>query len=49
MAQIQINISNTAGGSSSANGTTTDPAILAAARTILDALTNAAETAEATE
>lgn len=47
MASISISVSSPHG-SATANGTTTDPAILAAARTILDALTNAAESAEAT-
>lgn len=46
MAQIQISINNKVGGSSSATGEVTDPVILAAARTIMDALTDAAEAAE---
>ncbi|WP_165788144.1 hypothetical protein [Arthrobacter glacialis] len=42
MAQVQISISNTTGGSSSANGTVTDPATLAKVREILDTLTDSA-------
>lgn len=42
MAQVQISISNATGGSSSENGTVTDPATLAKVREILDILTDAA-------
>lgn len=46
MAQVQISISNAAGGSSSANGTVTDPATLAKVREILDILTDTASNPE---
>lgn len=48
MAQIQITIYSGDGASSSANGTITDPAVVAAARPVIDHITdNATEAADA--
>lgn len=50
MAGIQLTIFSSGGASSSANGTVTDPEVLAAARMVIDHITNnaAGTTPEAT-